>query len=90
MLSLEPFSQHEDFEKFVHAVCTEGERPDLDSKKVKALVPAPIRDVISKTWVPNPDERPSTSHMTSLLAFFHHSLVLCSPPVPCPSCTRIS
>lgn len=60
---LEPFKHHNDFEKFVDSVCFENERPDIESKKVKAMIPLHIRDVIAAAWAPNPSTRPSMTHV---------------------------
>eukprot|EP01126_Amoeba_proteus_P034643 TRINITY_DN3460_c0_g1_i2.p1 TRINITY_DN3460_c0_g1~~TRINITY_DN3460_c0_g1_i2.p1 ORF type:complete len:540 (-),score=90.46 TRINITY_DN3460_c0_g1_i2:85-1635(-) len=75
----EPFDTHDNYEKFVEAVCLYHERPPL-----KKLVHPSIANLISSTWHPTPSERLSMSKLIPLI-----ENVMIEASVPCPHAVRI-
>jgi len=56
----DPFSEYEELEPFINAVCNRGERPAIPSDMDPTL-----KDIITKAWDSDPELRPNSSEIIS-------------------------
>jgi len=66
----DPFSEYSELEPFINAVCNKEERPPIPED-----MHVSVKEIITKAWDPNPENRPSCSDM--ILKFDESTLDIC-------------